>query len=79
MPSVPKLACLPCAEEMVPFKNGATIECIAEWGSYYKVKADIWECKSCQNTVMSGFADPLAEHFEPGYQEIEVDFEVHLR
>lgn len=71
MPSAGNVLCR-CGRFMRPLKNSVTVEELLEDGSPYKLfDADLWECPSCLNQVITGFGrEPLAEHWQPQYTTI---------
>lgn len=69
--------CGECLKSFKPVQLGLTLEMIAEWGSYYKIKADQYACPNCGKRIYYGYAkERLKEHWEPGYEQISVDVQV---
>jgi hypothetical protein len=54
---------------MRPKKQGVSVESMATFGSYQLLMADLYACPGCDREVIAGFGQPLAEHFEPGYEQ----------
>lgn len=74
MSHIPRAVCLTCNREMKTVKQGVMAEALANFGSYYKIQADRLECELCGNQVLMGWAmHPMAEHFEPDYEDVHVD------
>ena len=68
--------CGKCLAHFKPIKLGLTLEMVADWGSYYKIKADLYEC-SCGNQIYTAYAkERLMEHWEQGYDRIPADVQV---
>lgn len=74
MSHIPRAVCLTCNREMKTERQGVMAEALASFGSYYKIQADRLECELCGNQMLVGWAQrPMAEHFEPDYESLEVD------
>lgn len=79
MPHIPKLFCLNCGKEMFPDKTGARLDVHASFGSYYKIRTDVYGCPDCRMKVATGHGlQPLAEHFQDEYKSISTDYTVKL-
>ena len=73
----PSAICASCNVPMVTQKTGVGLECLAAWGSYFKVRADRLECPSCGCQVYCGFGFPT-EHHHPEYSAVTTDVQVAL-
>jgi len=54
-------------------KNSVTVEEVTEDGMPYKLlSADRYACPECGTSVIVGFGEPLAEHWQPEYATIRL-------
>ncbi len=67
---MPLLICPVCEVQMRPKNQGVPVESMATFGSYQLFMADLYACPVCDKEVLTGFGpQPIAEHFEPGYEQ----------
>lgn len=76
---IPKVFCFDCLKEMTPRRVGTVIETLdSDNQPYYKVAADVWQCKSCSNVVIIPAAKAIAEHYQPSYADVRPHYQVRF-
>lgn len=76
---IPRAFCGHCLIEMVIDRTGMAIECIADWGSYYKIYSDVYVCpKDSSHVIFLPAERPVRENFEAGYEEWRTEKKVRF-
>jgi hypothetical protein len=66
---MPRIICCRCAVEMRCDKNGVPAVELAEFGPYKIYGTDRWKCPICEYTVLAGFSEDTAEHWEDVFKD----------
>jgi hypothetical protein len=64
------IICPKCEIEFRPKKLGVVVETMMVDGPYQLYIADVLECPGCEAEVVAGLGEPMAEHFQAGYEQI---------
>lgn len=75
---IPRVVCIVDRKEMAVSRSGVVVEMIADWGSYYKIAADEYMCKSCNAVVCLPAEKPIVESYEKTYNKVRPDWKAEF-
>lgn len=68
---IPKVICYVDMKEMSIRATGMTIEMLDHSGQpYYKIAGDVFQCPQCSNSAFLPARQPIAEHYQPNYDQV---------
>lgn len=75
----PEIVCGYDNQAMHQHTVGITVEVCLESSSFYKIKADRWQCPNCQRSVFTNFGmDALVIAHEDGYDLVTATERIYI-